>query len=152
MDNEIGIIGYNKKEVLKYTNFDIFMNKLFLFLLPILIEGCIFYILQINITHFLIQFFGINFVLYSTIALIIFKKNKSRYEYLLYIYFKNKSVLHDYYQSNNYLNECVNCILENNIKIIKDDNDYCFTIFKINNDEEMNIYNQLKDKYEIINH
>lgn len=45
MDNEIGIIGYNKKEVLKYTNFDIFMNKLFLFLLPILIEGCIFYIL-----------------------------------------------------------------------------------------------------------
>lgn len=76
MDNEIGIIGYNKKEVLKYTNFDIFMNKLFLFLLPILIEGCIFYILQINITHFLIQFFGINFVLYSTIALIIFKKTK----------------------------------------------------------------------------
>ena len=126
MDNELRIIGYNKKEVLKYTNFDIFMNKLFLFLLPILMEGCLFYILQINITHFLIQFFGMNFVLYNTIALIIFKKNKSRYEYLLYIYFKNKSVLHDYYQSNNYLNECVNCILENNNLFLLEIFLFCF--------------------------
>ena len=46
----------------------------------------------------------------------------------------------------------INCILENNIKPIKNnDNDYYFTDFKIYDDERMNIYNKLKNQYETIN-
>ena len=57
-----------------------------------------------------------------------------------------------YKKINNYFDECINCILENNIEPIKNnDNDYYFTDFKIYDDERMNIYNKLKNQYETIN-
>lgn len=75
--------------------------------------------------------------------------NKNNVSFTLYIYFKNKECQQNFLHSNYHLKESVNIILENNIKPIKNNN-YNSIIFEINNNK-MDIYNKLKNRYEIIN-
>lgn len=81
------------------------------------------------------------------------KDLQNQKEYYLYVYFKNKNYLKNYlYLNDNYFNEIVNYIVKNNIKYIKK-NDYYYSIeFNIYNDERMELYNKLKDQYEVANY
>lgn len=151
MDNEFGIIGYEKKEVCKQNNKDILINIFSIYSFLSIMAILVFYTIKFNMI--LIAIALIIVLIFCVIfTLIEIKNNKNEKNNYLYVYFKDKFALSDYYNSNNYFDECINCILENNIKPIKNnDNDYYFTDFKIYDDERMNIYNKLKNKYETIN-
>ena len=150
MDNELGIIGYKKIKKSEKTTDDIILEIIPIYFLSSLIVTACFFCPDIN------TIIGIIITVVTFIFCVIFTlieiKNKNEKNNYLYVYFKDKFALSDYYNSNNYFDECINCILENNIKPIKNnDNDYYFTVFKIYDDEKMNIYNKLKNQYETIN-
>lgn len=151
MDNELGIIGYEKKEICKQNNNSILMNIFGIYSFLSIMTILVFYTIKFNIILIAISLI-IVLIFCVIFTLIEIKNNKNEKNNYLYVYFKDKFALSDYYNSNNYFDECINCILENNIKPIKNnDNDYYFTNFKIYDDERMNIYNKLKNQYEIIN-
>lgn len=153
MDNELRIIGYEKKEVCKQNNKDILINIFGIYLFLSIMTILVFYTVKCNMILIAIALI-IVLIFCVILALCEIKYNKNKKNNYLYVYFKDKFALSDYYNSNNYFDECINCILENNIKPIKNndnDNDYYFTNFKIYDDERMNIYNKLKNQYETIN-
>ena len=151
MYNELGIIGYEKKEVCKQNNKDILINIFSIYSFLSIMAILVFYTIKFNMILIAIALI-IVLIFCVILALCEIKYNKNEKNNYLYVYFKDKFALSDYYNSNNYFDECINCILENNIEPIKNnDNDYYFTDFKIYDDERMNIYNKLKNQYETIN-
>lgn len=151
MDNELGIIGYKKIKKSEKITDNIILEIIPIYFLSSLIVTTCFFCPDIN-TIIGIIITVVTFIFCVIFTLIEIKNNKNEKNNYLYVYFKDKFALSDYYNSNNYFDECINCILENNIKPIKNnDNDYYFTDFKIYDDERMNIYNKLKNQYESIN-
>ena len=151
MENELGIIGYEKIKKSEKTTGNIILEIVPIYFLSSLIVIACFVCPDIN-TIINIIITVVAFIFCVIFTLIEIKNNKKEKNNYLYVYFKDKFALSDYYNSNNYFDECINYILENNIKPIKNnDNDYYFTDFKIYDDERMNIYNKLKNQYESIN-
>ena len=151
MENELGIIGYEKIKKSEKTTGNIILEIVPIYFLSSLIVIACFVCPDIN-TIISIIITVVAFIFCVIFTLIEIKNNKKEKNNYLYVYFKDKFALSDYYNSNNYFDECINYILENNIKPIKNnDNDYYFTDFKIYDDERMNIYNKLKNQYEIMN-
>ena len=155
MDNELGIIGYSKKSKnINKTNY-IILTEIFVytFVLAVILG---FFSIIIGINIYTSTFFYIFSFILSVIITMIMRKNvkdlQTQKEYYLYVYFKNKNYLKNYlYLNDNYFNEIVNYIVENNIKYVKK-NDYYYSIeFNIYNDERMEAYNKLKDKCEVVN-
>lgn len=147
MDNEFGIMGYNKIKKRKYSINNIFCDTFLYCLLLLLISFLPFCYVNANI-FFYITDFVVSLILY--IIFILIKFNKNNVSFTLHIYFKDKECQQNFLHSNYHLKESVNIILENNIKPIKNNN-YNSIIFEINNNNKMNIYNKLKDRYEIMN-
>lgn len=148
MDNELGIIGYEKKEICKQNNNSILMNIFGIYSFLSIMTILVFYTIKFNMILIAIALI-IVLIFCVILALCEIKYNENEKNNYLYVYFKDKFALSDYYNSNNYFDEC---ILENNIKPIKNNNnDYYFTDFKIYDDERMNLYNKLKNRYEFIN-
>ena len=151
MENELGIIGYEKIKKSEKTTGNIILEIVPIYFLSSLIVIACFVCPDIN-TIISIIITVVAFIFCVIFTLIEIKNNKKEKNNYLYVYFKDKFALSDYYNSNNYFDECINYILENNIKPIKNnDNDYYFTDFKIYDDKRMNIYNKLKNQYEIMN-
>lgn len=151
MNNELGIIGYKKIKKSEKTTGNIILEIVPIYFLSSLIVIACFVCPDIN-TIISIIITVVAFIFCVIFTLIEIKNNKKEKNNYLYVYFKDKFALSDYYNSNNYFDECINYILENNIKPIKNnDNDYYFTDFKIYDDKRMNIYNKLKNQYEIMN-
>ena len=146
MDNEFGIVRYNKIKKRKYSINNIFCDTFLYYLLFFLILFLPFCYVNANI-FFYIAYFVVSLIPYLIFILI--KFNKNNVSFTLYIYFKDKECQQNFLHSNYYLKESVNIILENNIKPIKNNN-YNSISFEINNDK-INIYNKLKDRYELVN-
>ena len=154
MDNKFGIIGYSKKiKNINKTNYIILTEIVVYWFVLTVILG-LFSIIGIDI-YTSIFFYIFSFIL-SIITMIMRKRVKdlqTQKKYYLYIYFKNKNYLKNcLYLNDNYFNEIVNYIVENNIKYVKK-NDYYYSIeFNIYNDERMALYNKLKDQCEVVNY
>lgn len=155
MDNEFGIVGYSKKtKNINKTNYIILTEIVVYWFVLTVILG-LFSIIGIDI-YTSIFFYIFSFILSIIITMIMRKGVKdlqTQKEYYLYIYFKNKNYLKNcLYLNDNYFNEIVNYIVENNIKYVKK-NDYYYSIeFNIYNDERMALYNKLKDQCEVVNY
>ena len=155
MNNDLGIIGYSKKSKnINKTNYIILTEiAVYWFVLTVILG--LFSIIGIDI-YTSIFFYIFSFILSIIITMIMRKGVKdlqTQKEYYLYIYFKNKNYLKNcLYLNDNYFNEIVNYIVENNIKYVKK-NDYYYSIeFNIYNDERMALYNKLKDQCEVVNY
>lgn len=155
MNNDLGIIGYSKKSKnINKTNY-IILTEIFVytFVLAVILG---FFSIIIGIYIYTSTFFYIFSFILSVIITMIMRKNvkdlQTQKEYYLYVYFKNKNYLKNYlYLNDNYFNEIVNYIVENNIKYVKK-NDYYYIEFNIYNDERMALYNKLKDQCEVVNY
>ena len=156
MNNDLGIIGYSKKSKnINKTNY-IILTEIFVytFVLTVILG---FFSIIIGIYIYTSTFFYIFSFILSVIITMIMRKNvkdlQTQKEYYLYVYFKNKNYLKNYlYLNDNYFNEIVNYIVENNVKYVKK-NDYYYSIeFNIYNDERMALYNKLKDQCEVVNY
>ena len=154
MDNKFGIIGYYKEET-KYFKSEIIASlissliiSLFTLLIILFLMIAIFYPqFDINMIFF-ISLFVFIFVI---IFVIICAKECSDIK-RLYIYFKDEKS-QDSYNKNRYkFEEITNFLLSENIKPINKDNnlsDIYSISYEIDN-ERINFYNKLKDKYKIV--
>lgn len=155
MDNKFEIIGYSKKiKNINKTNYIILTEIVVYWFVLTVILG-LFSIIGIDI-YTSIFFYIFSFILSIIITMIMRKGVKdlqTQKEYYIYIYFKNKNYLKNcLYLNDNYFNEIVNYIVENNIKYVKK-NDFYYSIeFNIYNDERMALYNKLKDQCEVVNY
>lgn len=144
MDNELGIIGYEK--VCEQSNNFILIYMFFIYLFLLIITKIVFYTMNLNmifipITLIIILIFCVMF------ALCQIKNNKNK---LIYIYFKNRNYRNKFHWNNNYsLKETVNFILENDIKPIEN-KDYYSVHFDIDK-KNVSFYNKLNSQYELIN-
>lgn len=122
MNNDLGIIGYNKKSKnINKTNY-IILTEIFVytFVLAVILG---FFSIIIGIYIYTSTFFYIFSFILSVIITMIMMKNvkdlQTQKEYYLYAYFKNKNYLKNYlYLNDNHFNEIVNYIVENNIKYL----------------------------------
>lgn len=155
MDNEFGIIGYKKESRNINKTGYIILTGILVYMFICLVISTIFDLFGINIIKQIVSY--ILFFILSVIITMIMKKEvkdlQTQKEYYLYVYFKNKNYLKNYlYLNDNYFNEIINYIVENNIKYLKK-NDFYYSIeFNIYNDERMESYNKLKNQCEIVNY
>lgn len=110
MDNELGIIGYEKIKKSEKTTGNIILEIVPIYFLSSLIVITCFVCPDIN-TIIGIIISVVTFILCVIFTLIEIKNNKKEKNNYLYVYFKDKFALSDYYNSNNYFDECINCIL-----------------------------------------
>lgn len=156
MNNGLGIIGYSKKSKNINKTSYIILTEIFVYTFVLAVILGFFNIIIGIYIYTSIFFYIFSFILSIIITMIMRKGVKdlqTQKEYYLYIYFKNKNYLKNcLYLNDNYFNEIVNYIVENNIKYVKK-NDYYYSIeFNIYNDERMALYNKLKDQCEVVNY
>lgn len=156
MNNDLGIIGYSKKSKNINKTSYIILTEIFVytFVLAVILG---FFSIIIGIYIYTSTFFYIFSFILSVIITMIMRKNvkdlQTQKEYYLYVYFKNKNYLKNYlYLNDNYFNEIVKYIVENNIKYLKKNDFYYFIEFNIYNDERMESYNKLKNQCEVVNY
>lgn len=123
MNNDLGIIGYSKKSKNINKTSYIILTEIFVytFVLAVILG---FFSIIIGIYIYTSTFFYIFSFILSVIITMIMRKNvkdlQTQKEYYLYVYFKNKNYLKNYlYLNDNYFNEIVKYIVENNIKYLK---------------------------------
>lgn len=148
MDNEFGIVGYCKQNENGETISSIIFSSLALFFMCSLSTTVLCWWTKANIFYYITDYVII-FMTCAIFALIEIKNNQNNNNDYLYIYFKDIGYKQKFLFSRYCFKESVNFILENNIKPI-DNGNYNFTCFTIFEDR-IDLYNKLKNQYEIIN-
>lgn len=144
MNNQLKIVGYNQRKKSIDKNIFIFIYSFPLFLLFLLMLICLLAFFNVNI-FFYIMFSVISFMLYVIGLLIEINSHKN----FLYVYFKDEKDKQKFSDSNYFLKETINFIKENDIKPIINDN-YFYIYFDVDEDY-IDLYNELKYQYEIVN-
>lgn len=148
MENELGIIGYEKIKKSEKTTGNIILEIIPIYFLSSLIIITCFICPDMN-TIIGIIITVVTFILCVIFTLIEIKNNKKEKNNYLYVYFKNENYRDLFYHSPYFLKETINFILENNINPISNE-DYSSINFKIYK-ENIDLYNKLKNQYETIN-
>lgn len=150
MDNELGIIGYEKKEVCKQNNKDILINIFGIYLFISIMTILVFYTVKCNMILIAIALI-IVLIFCVILALCEIKYNKNEKIKLLYIYFENLNYEQNFYwDASCTFKKTIDFILKNNIKPIEN-KDYYAIHFNIN-EKSLHFYNKLKDQYELVDY
>ena len=150
MDNELGIIGYKKKEICKQNNNSILINIIGIYLFLSIMTMLVSYTAKLNMILIAIALI-IVLIFCVILALSEIKYNKNEKIKLLYIYFENLNYEQNFYWDVSCtFKTAIDFILKNNIKPIEN-KDYYAIHFTIN-EKSIPFYNKLKDQYELVNY
>lgn len=150
MDNELGIIGYEKKEVYKQNNKDILINIFGIYLFLSIMTILVFYTIKFNMILIAISLI-IVLIFCVILALCEIKYNKNEKIKRLYIYFENLNYKQNFYwDASCTFKKTIDFILKNNIKPIEN-KDYYAIHFNIN-EKSLHFYNKLKDQYKLVDY
>lgn len=150
MDNELGIIGYKKKEICKQNNNSILINIFGIYLFLSIMTMLVSYTAKLNMILIAIALI-IVLIFCVILALSEIKYNKNEKIKLLYIYFENLNYEQNFYWDVSCtFKTAIDFILKNNIKPIEN-KDYYAIHFTIN-EKSIPFYNKLKDQYELVNY
>lgn len=150
MDNELGIIGYEKKEICKQNNNSILINIFGIYLFLSIMTILVFYTIKFNMILIAIALI-IVLIFCVILALCEIKYNKNEKIKRLYIYFENLNYKQNFYwDASCTFKKTIDFILKNNIKPIEN-KDYYAIHFTIN-EKSIPFYNKLKDQYKLVDY
>ena len=162
MENKFGITGYYTKET-KYSKLLIIICLLIVSLIISLIvslisSSIILFVSYICELELFWKFYKIVFFLpFACVFILIISNLQNIKECLvdinekrLYVFFKDEESRDFYYDNNCELKEVINCLLTKNINQINENYNAYLINYRIDN-ENVNFYNKLKDKYKIVN-
>ena len=150
MDNEFGIMGYEKKEVCKENNKDILINIFSIYLFISIMTILVFYTVKCNMILIAIALI-IVLIFCVILALCEIKYNENEKIKRLYIYFENLNYEQNFYWDDSCtFKKTIDFILKNNIKPIEN-KDYYAIHFNIN-EKSLPFYNKLKDQYKLVDY